>query len=183
MAREYYEQGHIRASFFFSRGSGDISRAGKFFTSMAVQLADKSPSLKRHIYEAIAEHSEISSQTLRNQWRQLILQPLLKPDSDFPHPSLLIVVDVLDECEGENDIRIIVQLFTKAQLLRRVRLRVFITSRPEIPIISQYQYLHIIAEFPLLKQYLRERTITGGGWGRKCSGGMVKKEYYGTVEA
>ena len=98
-------------------------------------LPYKSLSVKRHICEAIAEHSEITSQALRNQWRQLILQPLLKLDSDSPHPSLLIVVGALDECEGENDIRVIVQLFTEAQLLRSVRLWVFITSRPEISII------------------------------------------------
>jgi len=95
----------------------------------------KSLSVKRHICEAIAEHSEITSRALRDQWRQLILQPLLKLDSDFPHPSLLIVVGALDECEGENDIRVIVQLFTEAQLLRSVRLRVFITSGPKISII------------------------------------------------
>lgn len=67
MAREYYEQGHIRASFSFYRGSRDTNHASKSFTSIAVQLVDKSPSLKRHIYEVIAEHSEISSQTLRDQ--------------------------------------------------------------------------------------------------------------------
>ena len=64
MAREYYEQGYLGASFFFSRGSGDTSHAGKFFTSIAVQLADKSPSVKRHICEAIAENSEITSQEI-----------------------------------------------------------------------------------------------------------------------
>lgn len=104
MAREYYEQGHLGASFFFSRDSGDTSHAGKFFTSIAVQLADKSPSLKCHICEAIAEHSKITSQALRDQWRQLILQPLLKLDGDFPRSSLLIVVGALDGCEGENEI-------------------------------------------------------------------------------
>jgi len=41
----------------------------------------------------------------------------------------------------------------------------------------------MIAEFSLLKQYLRERTIIGGEWGRRCSRGTVKKEYYGVVEA
>lgn len=90
MAREYYEQGHLGAS-FFSRSSGDTSHAGKFFTSIAVQLADKSSSVKRHICEAIVEHSGITGQALRDQWRQLILQPLLKLDSDFPRSSLLIV--------------------------------------------------------------------------------------------
>ena len=58
MAREYYEQERLGASFFFSRGGGDTSHAGKSFISIAVQLADKSPSLKRHICEAIAEQRD-----------------------------------------------------------------------------------------------------------------------------
>lgn len=134
IAREHYERERLGASFFFSKGSGDASHAGKFFTSIAVQLADKSPSLKRHICEGVTRHSDIASQALRNQWRQLILQPLSLLDSTFSHPSLIIVVNTLDECNGENEIRAIVQLFTEARSLRRVRLRVFMTSRPEIPI-------------------------------------------------
>src|SRR5277367_638703 len=78
IAREYYGGKRLGASFFFSRGGGDVSHAGKFFTTIAVQLADKSPSLKRYICEAIAEHSDIGSQALRDQWHQLILEPLSK---------------------------------------------------------------------------------------------------------
>jgi DNA replication protein DnaC len=47
IAREYNERKRLGASFFFSRGGGDTSHAGKFFTSIAVQLADTSLSLKR----------------------------------------------------------------------------------------------------------------------------------------
>ena len=133
IARYYYNENRLGASFFFSKGGGDVSHAGKFFTSIALQLAAASPSLKEHIGEAIAENSHIANQTLRDQWRQLILQPLskIKP---FPHPSLVIVVDALDECDDANDVRIIVQLFAEVRSLTRVRLRVFMTSRPEIPI-------------------------------------------------
>ena len=141
IAREYYEQKRLGASFCFSRGGGDVSHAGKFFTSIALQLTDKSPNLKRYICQAIAEHSDIANQALRDQWRQLILQPLSKLDSSSFHPSLVIVVDALDECEGENDIRIILQLFAKARSLSRVPLRVFMTSRPEVPI--RYGFYHL----------------------------------------
>jgi hypothetical protein len=44
------------------------------------------------------------------------------------------VVDALDECDDENNIRIILQLLTEARSLKTVRLRVFLTSRLEIPI-------------------------------------------------
>jgi len=132
VAREYYDQKRLGASFFFSRGGGDVSHAGKFFTSLALQLAATSPSLKHHICEAVAENSHIAHQSLRDQWRQLILQPLLR--TTVRHPSLVIVVDALDECDGANDVRTILQLFAEVGTLNRVRLQVFLTSRPEIPI-------------------------------------------------
>ena len=134
VARAYYEQERLGASFFFSRGGGDVSHAGKFFTSIAVQLANKSPPLRRYICEAIAAHSDIASQAFRDQWIQLILRPLSKLAADSLQPSLILVVDALDECEGENDIRKILQLLAEARALKTVRLRIFITSRPEIPI-------------------------------------------------
>ncbi len=134
IAREYYDQNHLGASFFFSRGGRDVSDAGKFFTSIAVQLAKKSSALRHCICEAIVEHSDIASQALRDQWNQLIFQPLSKIGADLNLSPLIFVIDALDECEGDKDIRAILQLFTEAKSLADIQLRVFITSRPETPI-------------------------------------------------
>jgi len=134
IARKYYDQDRLGASFFFSKGRGDASHAGKFFTTIAVQLANKSPSLKRYICDAITDQSDIASQSLRDQWRQLVLRPLSKLDGHFHYPSLLLVVDALDECEGDNDVGIIIQILAEARSLKTVRLRILTTSRPEIPI-------------------------------------------------
>ena len=43
-------------------------------------------------------------------------------------------VDALDECEGANNLRIILRQLTEARLLKKVRLWVLITSRPGVPI-------------------------------------------------
>src|SRR5207248_2717363 len=71
VARAYYEQERLGASFFFSRGGGDVSHAGKFFTSIAVQLANNVPSLQQYMYEAITKRKDVASQSLRDQWHQL----------------------------------------------------------------------------------------------------------------
>ena len=133
IAREYYCKERLGASFFFSRGDGDASNARKFFTTIALQLADKSPDLKRYICEATAKHSNIAHEALQDQWHHLILVPLLKLDSSFS-PFLIIVVDALDECEDQKNVQTIVRLFTEVRSLSKVRLRVFMTSRPEVPI-------------------------------------------------
>ena len=134
VARKYNDRNRLGASFFFSRGGGDVSHAGKFFTSIAIQLASKSPSLKRYISEAIKNNSGVASQTLCDQWDLLILEPLSKLDTNSLQSPLILVIDALDECEDENDVREILQLLAKVKSLETIQLRIFVTSRPETPI-------------------------------------------------
>ncbi|KAF2183198.1 hypothetical protein K469DRAFT_786737, partial [Zopfia rhizophila CBS 207.26] len=133
VARRYFEQGRLGASFFFSRGGGDVSHAGKFFTSIAVQLAKQS-SLYGYVCEAITEHSDIASQSLRDQWHQLVIRPLSKLGGIGYRSSYVLVVDALDECDDDRNIQVILQLLTEARSLKTVQLRIFLTSRPEVPI-------------------------------------------------
>jgi hypothetical protein len=134
VARKYFESGQLGASFFFSRGGGDVGHAGRFFTSIAVQLAKKSRSLRQYICGALEKNNDIATQSLADQWRQLVLGPLSKVGGDS-HPFFyILVIDALDECDNNDDIQTILQLLTEAQLLKTVRLRVLLTSRPEVPI-------------------------------------------------
>jgi hypothetical protein len=134
VARKYYEQNRLGASFFFSRGGGDVGSAGKFATSIAVQLAYSVPSLQQHICKAITERRDIKNQSLSDQWRQLIVHPLSKLDGNSCQSSYILAVDALDECDDENNIQIILQLLAEARLVKTARLRIFLTSRPKIPI-------------------------------------------------
>jgi hypothetical protein len=134
VARKYSEEERLGASFFFSRGGKDVSHAGKFFTSIAVQLANNAPAFQRGICDAVRGRNDIMIQSLHDQWRKLILGPLSKLHDDSCSPSYILVVDALDECDDDNNIRTILKLLAEARSLKTVRLRVFITSRPEIPI-------------------------------------------------
>jgi hypothetical protein len=133
IARRYLDQKRLGASFFFSRGGGDVSHAGKFFTSFAVQLARNVPQIQRFISDAVIERNNIANQSLRDQWRQLVFYPLSRLNNSPSLCSYVLIVDGLDECNNEDHIRIILQLLAEARLLE-VRLRVLITSRPEVPI-------------------------------------------------
>ncbi|KAI9766763.1 MAG: hypothetical protein M1839_004767 [Geoglossum umbratile] len=135
IAHYYHDRRRLAASFFFSRDiGGDVRDARKFFTTIAAQLAHTSDPLGDHICNAINQKSDVVNQAPREQWRQLILEPLLKLQCSAPRLSLVLVIDALDECENEDDIQTIVNLLSEAKLLRTVRLRILITSRPEIPI-------------------------------------------------
>jgi hypothetical protein len=134
VARMYFENGQLGASFFFSRGGGDVGNASRFFTTIAVQLARRSPSLQRLICDAVTQNADIATQSLGDQWRQLVLGPLSKLNDSHNPSSSVVVIDALDECDNDEDIRIILTLLAQARTLSKVRLRIFLTSRPETPI-------------------------------------------------
>ena len=134
VARTCYQKQRLGASFFFSRGGGDVGHADKFVTSIVFQLAISIPTLRRHVCDAIKQHVDIASQSLHDQWQQLVLNPLSKLDSSSGKIIYILVVDALDECEDEDDLRLIFRLLAEAPSLEKVRLRVFLTSRPEVPV-------------------------------------------------
>jgi Heterokaryon incompatibility protein (HET)/NACHT domain len=131
VARKYFEAGRLGASFFFSKQDSDLSHAGKFFTTIAIQLSKKSPLLQRHICDAIRENGDIATQSLTDQWRQLVLKPLSQLSANSHPPSYILIVDALDECDNNKDIRVLLQLLAEARSLESIQFRIFLTSRPE----------------------------------------------------
>ena len=133
VAHENYIRKRLGASFFFSRGGGDIGDASKFFTSIAVQLANNARPLRRYICEAIMERGDIATQSLRDQWRQLVLDPLSKLNDKSCPLSYILVVDALDECQVSNGcrVRFLSEIFN---LQDKCQASLFATSRfiPEI---------------------------------------------------
>lgn len=89
------------------------------------------PDLKRYICDALTEHGDIGQRALNDQWKYLIFQPL---KSLLPCLTLILVIDALDECEDDRNLRKILQLLAQVKDLKTVQLRVFLTSRPETPI-------------------------------------------------
>ena len=137
VSSKWAEQKELGGSFFFSRGQADLSGAAKFFTTLATQLANTVPALKPHVCKAIIDNPDISQRSRSEQWKVLIFQPLLHLGRESPPlQPIILVIDALDECEDEQDARLILRLFSQARDLNAqgVRMRIFITSRPETPI-------------------------------------------------
>jgi hypothetical protein len=130
VARKLDTKGCLGANFFFSRDSVDLNNAERFFITLAFHLTRVSPTLKNYICDAIADPPKINTVKLQDQWERLILRPLKKLDNSLSPSSLVLAIDALDECD-EDDVREILRIFTKAEDLKTIQLRVFITSRPE----------------------------------------------------
>lgn len=135
IAHEYHRKKLLGASFFFSRGGGDLASAKKFALTVAVQLAEQSLELRRLISNATSLNPRIGHLNLYNQWEKLVLEPLGLLESSSVQRPLLLVVDALDECDDEEDIGMLIECFVSTIAnVKEIPIRIFITSRPELPI-------------------------------------------------
>jgi hypothetical protein len=131
----------LGASFFFKRGEVDRGNAMKFFSTIIRQLVVRIPQLIPEVQKVLEDEPDIVGKSLKEQFYKLILQPMLSLElseslhlSDLRNSAVILVIDALDECARDEDIRAILRLLPTLQESNTVRLRVFLTSRPELPI-------------------------------------------------
>lgn len=124
----------LGGTFFFSRSSGEANHAARFIGTLAYHLAHTSTLLKLLVCEAISSNANVTQQGLRNQWKELIITPLTKAKFSSGQPKLNLVIDALDECGSEDDIRLLIQLFVELKSVATVDMGVFVTGRPKIVI-------------------------------------------------
>jgi hypothetical protein len=135
VARSLKDTNHLGASFFFKRGEGDRGNAKKFFPTLTRQLMLWSSELRYGVQKALNDDPDIASKSLKEQFENLLLQPLLSLNQHGRQPqTAVMVIDALDECEQDQDIRNIIRLLPLLQKAQSIRLRIFLTSRPELPI-------------------------------------------------
>ncbi|KAI9690169.1 MAG: hypothetical protein M1822_009130 [Bathelium mastoideum] len=159
VARKYFDKGRLAASFFFTKGGGDTGNANNFVTSIAIQLASNVRALRPYISAAVLESSEIASLSFRDQWQKLVLDPLSKLESNGHRALYLLVVDALDECDDDRNIRMILQLLAKARSKTKIQLRIFLTSRPETPIRSEIYLVPDIERKDFALHQISQTTI------------------------
>ncbi|MCJ1312839.1 hypothetical protein MMC25_006515, partial [Agyrium rufum] len=140
VARWLSDQRHSRtvqlgASFFFKRGEGDRGTAKKFFPTIVRQLVINIPELCPLVADAIRLDPLLFGKSLATQFEYLVERPLqhvtLRPTCCS---MFVVVVDALDECNSTQDIKTILDLWLRLESVTTIRLRLFLTSRPELPI-------------------------------------------------
>jgi len=88
------------ACFFFKRGVVGCDNMDQLFSTLAYQLAINIPSMREHIERAMIEDPALPMRSPATQLQKLILIPLkLLPT---PRSSPILIIDGLDECEGEE---------------------------------------------------------------------------------
>jgi hypothetical protein len=124
--------GRLGGSFFFKRGHSSRGNAKRLFATIAYQLAllrySTHPLLSRTIAQKVQENPSILHRSLDGQLRQLIIEPCRRTLSS---DTLVIVVDGLDESDGQHIQQDILRSIGKSILGQTLPLRFLFVSRPE----------------------------------------------------
>ncbi|KAK3192426.1 hypothetical protein K4F52_001639 [Lecanicillium sp. MT-2017a] len=140
VAQSFAKAGQLGSSFFFKRGEGDRGSLSKFFTTIAADLVVREPAVAPHIKTVIDTNPAIITKNAREQFDKLILQPLSAISITAKKSTpLVVVIDALDECDREDEVKLLIDLISRTETLYCKRLRVFVTSRPELAIRSAFK--------------------------------------------
>lgn len=139
VARSLADNHQLGSSFFFKKGEADRESLSKFFMTVAADLVAKRPSIAFHIEAALNANRSITTMNATEQFQKLLLEPLSK--YDMKEGPVVIVVDALDECKKEDDIKLFLYLVSRLETELPEHVRIFLTSRPEAPFRSQFENL------------------------------------------
>lgn len=115
-------------SLFFSRRNVDRSDITKIFPTFAYQLAKFLPSIQKSIEHVLRTDPDIFNQSIKYQFTKLIIDPVLSLAD--PIPSMIVVIDGLDEYTGQVPLNDLICLLVE-HLPDHFPFQFLLTSRPE----------------------------------------------------
>ncbi|GKZ39891.1 hypothetical protein AbraIFM66950_001488, partial [Aspergillus brasiliensis] len=152
VARMMYERGILASSFFFRRDENDRSSSAKLLPTLLSQMVRVLPQLKAGLRDAVGS----AKAAIPIQFDKLLSHPLTHVKmSSGQSFSMVVIIDALDECSDTENIQNLLMLLPRLKNLdSSVKIRFFLTSRPEVPIYlafedvsdeHQYSILHEIS--------------------------------------
>ena len=150
----------LGASFFFKRGEGDRGSASRFFPTVTRELVQKIPGLDTKVAEAITSDPSIFDKSMGEQFDKLIFQPLRTVNiTTSSCLTFVVVVDALDECEKERDIKVILKLWSQLSQISTVCIKLFLTSRPDLPVQLGFRNMSVDVYQDLILHDIPRTTI------------------------
>ncbi|KIO10747.1 hypothetical protein M404DRAFT_78784, partial [Pisolithus tinctorius Marx 270] len=131
IASWFKDVGGFGSCFCFARDRQDEHREEKILTTIARDLADRDPSFRRALADAVSrDHSLKTTPDVMRQWQQLILEPLSKVDGEIVG-NVVVVIDALDESGSVKSRKHILSLLSSTAAARLPsNFRILLTSRP-----------------------------------------------------
>ena len=127
--------GWLLATFFFWKSAGERNNIDRFVATIAYQTARAIPALRPLIEDAVESDPEIFHHSVDVQLDKLIIEPIQRLHSTghiFRNYPSVIILDGLDECQGDSIQSGLIKSLATAFLRSPLRIRILIASRPEI---------------------------------------------------
>jgi len=155
----------LLATFFFWRTASERSKVDCFVATIAYQAARAIPALHPFIDDAVDSDPMIFHHSIEAQLNKLILDPLQQLHStgfDFRDYPFVIIIDGLDECQGDLVQSGLVKSLAAAFFFSPLRIRILIASRPEIYLQATFNSSSInpyLSRLALSEEYSPDKDI------------------------
>jgi hypothetical protein len=153
------ERGMLGASFFISRDHSDRRDASTIVRSLAYQLAVQSRPFSNTLCIKLREKPISATRSLQQHIADFIIAPACELDDSS---SFILVIDALDECNldsrgwpGGDLLPLLVRLIVKLS----GRLKLFVTSRGELPIQRMFRELSAETRASVVKLHELDTTV------------------------
>ena len=128
------DKGVLAGSFFFLRGAGARSKFTRVITTLAYHISRSIPETKDPIQDALQDDPTIPHQSIRDQFRKLVVSPLQQLDeTKFAEEakSFVVIMDALDECDDHESICEFITALAQTYSQGQLRLKFLLASRAE----------------------------------------------------
>jgi hypothetical protein len=164
MANHFRKMGCLGAFLFFDRNDTDRSNPLTVIRTLAYQVGLFHPGAGGAIADTITVSPSICTSPLRDQFQELLVDPLSREGVINDNIPIVLVLDAFDECGTAKKREILLEVLAEQSILLSPSVRILITSRLENDIHHAIQAQpHII---------LHELQITSEGNGEDISSYM-----------
>ncbi|KAG6915119.1 hypothetical protein DXG01_013199 [Tephrocybe rancida] len=132
IAQECKDKSCLWAQFFINRNLAETTDPSKYFPTIARQLSGHSRMVEHHVYDTVVEKRSIADRMTADQAAKLFISALAKASNIKEATPVLVVIDGLDETNGEylyDTAEIFSQLFETLSDHRNVK--ILISSRTD----------------------------------------------------
>jgi hypothetical protein len=135
IANWFNDVGGLGSCYCFDRQRDADRRHEKIFSTIARDLADRDPEMRRALAEAVKDANSLKTTAdIVQQWDKLLMKPLGKPSGSIVRP-VAIVIDALDESGGVKTRERLLQILAGKLGAKRItelptNFRIIVTSRP-----------------------------------------------------
>ncbi len=154
--------GILVASFFFFRTDNTRNTIDPLVATLAYQIIQLLPETKKYIVEAVESNPLVFSQTFEAQLELLVVQPLRLLQISDPTWTFLLIVDGVDECDGDDTQMNLIRTIAKLLRAKNIPVIVLFGSRRESQLLTAFcsrEITGILKQLPLDDNYGADEDI------------------------